>query len=392
MRSSFLVFFLVVFAAYFAINTYLFIRGWQALSVFARWRWLYAAVFWFVVLAFVAGRNLENIAFTPWSSAMIWIGAFWFAFMYYLFLGTLVLDFGGRLLRHKRWLPRAWLVRWGRTKFVAAVSLLSVVAVLVSWGHWNARNPKVVRTEVSLPQMGGAPRQLRVAVASDLHLGTLVSQERAWGWVEMINSLEPDIVILPGDIIDEDLTPVVEQDLGNALRGLRAPLGVYAVTGNHEYIGGVADAVDYLEDHGVTVLRDRAEPVAGGALWLVGREDVSIARFTGRPRLPLAEVMQRVPKGAPVVVVDHQPVAPGEAVAAGAHVQLSGHTHDGQLWPNKYILKAMHGFSSGIGLFDGMPLVVSPGLGTWGPPVRVGNRPEILDLTLKFDRPEPEIF
>jgi len=71
---------------------------------------------------------------------------------------------------------------------------------------------------------------------------------------------------------------------------------------------------------------------------------------------------------------------------------LSGHTHDGQLWPNKYILKAMHGFSSGIGLFDGMPLVVSPGLGTWGPPVRVGNRPEILDLTLKFGRPEPEIF
>lgn len=392
MRPSFLIFFAVVFTAYFAIQAYLFIRGWQAVRWFPRWRWAYAGAFWFLALAFVAGRMLENVAVTPWSTALIWAGAFWFAMMYYLFLGTLVLDFGGRFLRRKRWLPRSWLVHWGQTKFLAAVSLVSVVAIVVAWGHWNARNPEIVRASVSLPRMPGAPESLRVAVASDLHLGTLVTQERVRGWVEMINELEPDLIILPGDIIDEDLPPVVEHNLGEPLRSLRARFGVYAVTGNHEYIGGVDEAVSYLENHGITVLRDRAVPVAGGAFWLAGREDANSVRFGGRPRVALADILLSVPRGAPLVVADHQPVAAGEAAAAGAHLQLSGHTHDGQLWPNKYILMAMHGFSSGIGILDGMPLVVSPGLGTWGPPVRVGNRPQILDLTLQFERPPPENF
>lgn len=389
MRPSFLIFFGIVFTAYFSIQIYLFVRGWQALGWRPGWRKFYAPLFWFLALAFVAGRNLENLAVTPWSTALVWIGALWFALMYYLFLGALLLDVGGRLLGWLRLLPAAWRENVARTKFHAAMLLLAAALLLVAGGHWNALHPRVVRMEVSLPRVAGAPEQLRVAVASDWHLGTLVTQARVKGWVDAINALQPDLVLLPGDVIDEDLPPVVENNLGEYLRRLRAPLGVYGVTGNHEYIGGVDAAVDYLEDHNVTMLRDRAVPVAGGAFWLVGREDASIGRFRGERRAPLRDILRGLPPGAPVVVMDHQPIALEEAAAFGVALQLSGHTHDGQLWPNKYLVRALFGHSSGRLRVGGMEVYVLPGLGTWGPPVRVGNRPEILDLTLKFDRPAP---
>lgn len=385
MRSSFLVFFAAVFAGYFLIQIYLFARGWRALAWHPRWRPAYAVAFWFLALAFVAGRNLENLAVTPLSSVLIWVGAFWFAVMYYLLLGGVVMEIAGRLLRKLRWLPSAWLEQWPRTRFRAAAGLVLAVLALVAYGHWNALRPEVVRMELSVPHRSGAPQSLRVVAASDLHLGTLVTQARVRGWVDLINALQPDLVLLPGDVIDEDLPPVVENNLGEPLRGLRAPLGVFAVTGNHEYIGGARAAVEYLEDHDVTVLRDRAVPLAGGALWLAGREDASITRFEGRRRVPLREILLGLPHEAPVLLMDHQPVALEEAAAEGVAFRVSGHTHDGQLWPNKHIVRALFGFSSGPGRAGSMPFYILPGLGTWGPPVRVGNRPQILDLTLRFD-------
>jgi predicted MPP superfamily phosphohydrolase len=384
MRPGFLIFFAAVFAVYFGVQFYLFLRGWQALAWRKRWRPWFAVVFWFLALAFVAGRNLENLAVTPLSSVLVWIGAFWFAVMYYLFLGGLVLEVAGRTSRWWGLLPRTWMEAWPRTKFRAVAALTVAVLALVGYGHWNALRPEIVRMEIEVPGRPDGPKQLRVVAASDLHLGTLVTQARIKGWVEAINALSPDVILLPGDVIDEDLEPVVENNLGEFLRGLRAPLGVFAVTGNHEYIGGVGLAVEYLEAHGITVLRDRAVPLAGGALWLAGREDASITRFSGRQRAPLREILLGVPPGAPLVVMDHQPVALPEAAEAGAEMLVAGHTHDGQLWPNKHIVRALFGHSSGPGRSGGMDFYILPGLGTWGPPVRVGNRPQILDLVVRF--------
>ena len=380
------VFFAVVFAAYFSIQAFLFTRGWRALACHRNWRVTHAVVFWFAALAFVAGRNLENIAVTGVSTALVWIGAFWFALMYYLFLGTVALDIAGSFARRLRLLPASWNENRPRVRFQAAVAVVSVSVLVVAWGHWNALHPEVVQMEVSLSASAASPPRLRAVVASDWHLGTLVTQRRIKEWVDMINHLDPDIIFLPGDVIDEDLPPVIDNNLGDFLRNLRAPLGVYAVTGNHEFIGGVEEAVRYLEDHGIRVLRDEAVPVAGGMFWLAGRDDAGVARLRGSGRAPLRKVLREVPTGAPVVVMDHRPVAMGEAAAEGAAVQVSGHTHDGQLWPNKYLVRHLLGVSSGPALIGGMHAYILPGLGTWGPPVRVGNRPQILVLTLNFDR------
>lgn len=381
------VFFAVVFAAYFSIQAYLFVRGWQALACHRSWRGAYAVIFWIAALAFVVGRNLENIAVTPLSTVLVWIGAFWFALMYYLFIGTLALDVLAGIAKVLRLLPPAWSTARPKVRFRAAVAVVSASSLVVAWGHWNATHPEVVTMEVTVPASGGSPSHVRAVVASDWHLGTLVTQRRIKDWVEAINALNPDLVLLPGDVIDEDLPPVIQNNLGDFLRHLRAPLGVYAVTGNHEYIGSVEAAFRYLQDHGVRVLRDEVVPVGGAGLWLAGREDAGIARLRSTGRTPLREIIRGVPPGAAIVVMDHRPTDLAEASEEGAVVQVSGHTHDGQLWPNKYLVRALFGMSSGPATIGKMRAYILPGLGTWGPPVRVGNRPQILVLELNFESP-----
>jgi hypothetical protein len=225
-----------------------------------------------------------------------------------------------------------------------------------------------------------------MVVASDIHLGTIIGRKRFDRIVSRINELNPDMILLPGDIVDEDLTPVINQNLGESLKNLKSKFGVFAVTGNHEYIGGVEKACRYLADHGVEVLRDSAVKV-NDCVYVVGREDRSIDRFTGKPRMPLSELMARVDKEYPVLLMDHQPFHLEEGANNGVDLQLSGHTHHGQLWPGNLISEKVYELSWGYKRKNGTQVYVSCGVGTWGPPVRLGNRPEIVNIHLRFAKP-----
>jgi hypothetical protein len=199
--------------------------------------------------------------------------------------------------------------------------------------------------------------------------------------VKILNDMNPDIILLAGDIVDEDLAPVIEKNLGETLRGLRAKYGVYAVTGNHEYIGGVEEAVRYLSEHGITVLRDKAVLI-DGSFYVVGREDRSITGFTGEKRKPLKQIMAGLDKRLPIILMDHQPYHLEDAVASGIDLQLSGHTHNGQMWPFNYITRAIYEISYGYMQKGDTHVYVSSGFGTWGPPVRVGTGAEIVQIII----------
>ena len=175
----------------------------------------------------------------------------------------------------------------------------------------------------------------------------------------------------------------IKQNLGETLRTIKAKYGVFAVTGNHEYIGGVEEAYKYLMDHGIRVLRDEVVTIDGG-ITLVGREDRSIGSFSGKKRKSLRELMANVDKRFPVILMDHQPIGLNEAVEAGADLQLSGHTHHGQIWPFGYITEAIYEVSWGYKKKGETQFYVSSGVGTWGPPVRLGNTPEIINLRSTF--------
>lgn len=337
---------------------------------------LYAAVA-LLALSFLGGRMLERVHISVVSKALVWAGSVWMAVVVYAFLATLVCDLVRLAHRVRPFLPETLTPR--RVVFGLGV----VIALAVSAGAANAALVQTPVYDVPVGKRAGTLRELRVVVASDIHLGTVVGKQRFGRIVQAIQSLKPDVILLAGDVIDEDLAPVLAEDVGDHLRDLRAPFGVFAVTGNHEYIGGVDRAVAYLEEHGIRMLRDAAVEVAG-AFTVVGRDDVSAERFGSPARRPLKEIMAKVDRTKPVLLLDHQPRDFGPALEEGVDLQVSGHTHHGQLWPFSLVTRAAYELSWGLERRGSTHFYVSCGAGTWGPPVRLGNSPEVVLLKLQF--------
>jgi uncharacterized protein len=161
-----------------------------------------------------------------------------------------------------------------------------------------------------------------------------------------VQALNPDIILLAGDVLDEDLEPVLRQNIGKTLQRLHAPMGVYAVMGNHEYIGGAEPAYNYLTSHGIHVIRDSVVKI-GNSFYLIGREDRDKPRFSGKERLPLDVLIAKADTSFPLLFMDHQPYYPEKAAELGIDLQVSGHTHHGQLWPLNYITSAIFTVSQG---------------------------------------------
>lgn len=383
MRHSFVSFFTTIFSLYGLINAYIFIRGWQAVPSRPFWRILYVLVFAFFLSAFLLGRFLERYGPSALTEFLIWTGAFWLAAMLYFVLVCALVD----LARLANWLVPffpSWITADPvRARIGVLAGAVALVAAIVIGGHINSRILRTRTLDLEIPRKVSGARTLRIAFASDIHLGSIVGASRLRAIVDKLNALKPDVIILGGDIVDEDLTDVLKMNVGEALRDLRAPLGVYAVTGNHEYIGGIGPAVAYLTSHNVRLLRDETARLPEGA-YLVGREDVSAPRLGGPGRKPLADLLRDLDMKSPVVVIDHQPRDLAEAAGLGVDVLLCGHTHNGQIWPWNQLVRAFYELNYGCARVGSMQVYVSSGAGTWGPPVRVGTHPEIVDVTLTF--------
>jgi uncharacterized protein len=385
MRPAYFIVFLTVFlAVYGLVNFYIFIRGWQSIPPGSTLRNSYAIVFALLSLSFFAGRILERGYPSAASDLAVWAGSFWIAAMLYFFIIALLFDVLRLANRVAPVFPRVIIQNYDTAKYVASAAAICVVAVLLIAGHVNSLVPRVVRLDLKTAKHSPGERQVNIVAASDIHLGTIVGRHRLDRLIDRINSLEPDLVLLPGDVVDEDLIPVIRQNLGESLRNFRSRFGVFAVTGNHEYIGGVERACEYLSEHSVDVLRDRSVKVAD-SFYLVGREDRSCLQFTGRKRQPLEELLAGIDRRLPVLLMDHQPFDLGEAAQQNVDLQLSGHTHRGQLWPVNFIIRAIFEVGWGYRKKGGTHYYVSSGFGTWGPPVRIGHRPEIVQIRLSFE-------
>jgi predicted MPP superfamily phosphohydrolase len=188
---------------------------------------------------------------------------------------------------------------------------------------------------------------------------------------------------LAGDVVDEDIEPVVRLNLGEMLLSLKSKYGTYAIPGNHEYIGGAEKAFAYLTKHNVKLLRDTVVCI-DTSFYLAGREDRDRGRFSGNGRKELSRLLTGLDHAKPLILLDHQPFAFQKAVDEGVDLQLSGHTHQGQMWPFNYITQAMYEIDYGYLQKGNTQFYVSSGVGTWGPPVRIGNRPEIVFIHVRF--------
>jgi predicted MPP superfamily phosphohydrolase len=384
-KRAFIIFFSIVLSIYTLINIYIFMRGWEVIPENIYIKLGYAVVYSILFLSFVVGRFLERAALSWFSDILVWIGSFWLGAMVYFFLILLVIDFLRLINSIVPFFPSFLTANNREAGQILGIAVSAVVLVVVVSGYINALKVRVKKLKLTIRKGTKSRESLNIVVASDIHLGTLICKSRLERIVERINSLNPDLVLLPGDVVDEDLGPVIRQNLGETLRAIKSRLGVIAITGNHEYIGGVEKACRYLSEHGITVLRDSWVEIEKGIV-IVGREDLSSRQLAGKRRKPLEELMAGVDKSLPVILMDHQPFRLEDAEKNRVDLQLSGHTHHGQLWPFNFITKKAYEVSWGYKKKGNTHFYVSSGVGTWGPPIRTGNRPEIMNVRLRFDK------
>ncbi|MFI1588758.1 MULTISPECIES: metallophosphoesterase [Streptomyces] len=271
-----------------------------------------------------------------------------------------------------------------RRLFVArAVGGAAALAGLgtVGYGTYGVlRGPRVKRITVPLARLPRSAHGFRIAVVSDIHLGPILGRAHTRRIVDTINATSPDLVAVVGDLVDGTVA-----DLGTAaepLAGLEARHGSYFVTGNHEYFSGAAEWVDHVRELGLRPLENARVEIAG--FDLAGVNDVAGESEGQGP--DFAAALGDRDRGRASVLLAHQPVVIDDAVAHGVDLQLSGHTHGGQLWPGNLLAELANPTVAGLERYGDTQLYVSRGAGAWGPPVRVGAPSDITVVELASKR------
>lgn len=304
-----------------------------------------------------------------------WLGAVYYSLL--IWAGADILRFSASLL-----FPDTLIIKY--PSFYWGLAVLFLVFLLLLYGTWNARHPRIVHYDITVKKAVSGLSELHAVMVSDIHLGMVVDNDRLKEMVNRINELDPDIVFLAGDTIDEDVKLFASNEMPEILKKLRSRYGVYAVLGNHEYIGGNSElAVECLQQAGINVLVDRCIKI-GNQFYIAGRDDRMAGRINGKQRLELSRLIEGINHGLPIILLDHQPINLEESKLNGIDLQLSGHTHGGQFFPNTLISKRVFENSWGYLRKGESQIIVSSGFGTWGPPIRIGSNSEIADITISF--------
>jgi uncharacterized protein len=355
-----------------------------------RTRWALSGVLLALMVMLFATLLLPRLLGFMESAWLAWPGYLWFGLVVYLFLTLLVLEPVRLALRPWTKKPsngqpttsaamnrRLFLARAG----AAAAGAASVS--LVGVGVANAMGPPaLLRVPVRLRRLDPAFNGFRIAVVSDIHLGPLAGRSHTERIVRMINETDPDLVAIVGDLVDGTV-----EELGSAaepLRDLVSREGAYFVTGNHEYfVSDTAEWLQELERLGVQPLRNAHTAIRRGAAAfdLAGVNDVTGGQHSEPPNYDRA--LAGTSSSRPTILLAHQPVQVEEASAHGVDLQLSGHTHGGQMWPFHYIVRAVQPSLAGLSTVGETQLYVTRGAGFWGPPVRIGAPPDITVVALE---------
>lgn len=379
-NSQVVIFFTVVLAIYSLANIYIFLKGYNTIARAGNSKTLYTVVFILLASAFIAGKILEARHSSVASDILNIIGGFWLAFILYGVLFLLLSDIlylPGRLTGiirpEKIFLYRKW-------SFIFTIILSFLI---ISSGFINAIIPHVKEYNITIQKDAGARDKLRIVAVSDIHLGSVIRKRSIKKLSSMLESLKPDVIFLVGDVIDGEIGPVMRGDLLKYFNCPRCRYGIFAITGNHEFIGGADKTIPYIESKGIRVLKDEVINLDGG-IQVAGRLDRDSRRYYGKDRMPLEKILMDTDKAKPVILLDHQPWNLDEAVSNGVDLQISGHTHAGQMWPLNYLTRSLYELSYGYKKKGSTHFIVSSGYGLWGPRTRSGSKSEVVLINITF--------
>ena len=359
--------FLTVFFAVFTLLHWFFWRGLNgSFALPQRAKWGVLAFFVLMYLFPIVTHTHTAIAASFPMRGIAWIGYLWLGFLFYfLFIGG-ALELGAFALKKlaQEEVPQ-------RVLFLSTVTLCLAV---IAYGFYEASNIRVRHLALTSDKLPEFVTKIRIVQVSDVHFSQLHGVAFAEKLTKIIKAQEPDLLLLTGDFLDRGM--VDEDGIAAKWREIKAPLGSYACTGNHEFYNGLEYAEEMLTKSGFTLLRNTGVTRAD-AITIAGMDDPTAARFGAEP--PSARtVLEALPRDRYTVLLKHQPL-PDPKIAGLFDLQLSGHTHNGQIWPFSLFVSIPYAMRGGFyKQDDGSMVVVSSGAGTWGPPIRVFAPPDIV--------------
>ena len=372
----------ITLAIYLIANVYLLRRGWQALAGTGIFR--QAVLIGYLVFSYTyfLWHKLERGTPDLFKETVCALGSFYVGVMLYLLLFTLLVDLlrlGNRIFP---FFPKSFRDNPVRAKRAALIVVLGMTAAVNFIGLVHARYVRTRTMDIRIAKNAGPLKTLNLVCLADIHVGPFMTTSRLEKIVAQINALRPDVVLFLGDMMNEEALPSERERLPAVLGEISARLGVYACIGNHERFLGLKNSLEMFRRSGITVLIDQVELVAD-SFYLVGRNTRSYFGGNDR-RTPLRTILEGTDAARPVIVMDHSAGRLDEAVEAGVDLQLSGHTHAGQVFPVTAIDNLFYELSNGYARKGGAQFYVTSGVGVWAPPIRIGTTGEIVNMKITF--------
>jgi len=361
--------FLAVFLSVYSLMHLLFFLRIRILLPSRTGRWIAALFLLIMILAPLMSRILEQQGYDLPARIMAFAGFYWMGFIFLGFVAAVLMG-GIDILSYsiRQTCPCSG-------KMPVIFMLASVIAVCI-YGIIEALHPRIEYLHLVTHKLPTGTGHLRIVHISDLHLGMLTSNKRVKGIADKIQSLNPDILVCTGDMVD--VSDHHLKGLSDIFNEIRPRYGKYAVTGNHEYYAGIKNSLEFMQDCGFTVLRGKAETVP--SLINIAGVDDSVIGGTVQESVLLSSSAEN---GLFTLFLKHRPIVRQESLGL-FDLQLSGHTHGGQIFPFRFIVSVPFPFLRGYyGLPKGSGIYVNRGTGTWGPQMRVFSPPEITVIELE---------
>ena len=382
-----ILFFIVFLTIYLLGSSYVFARGWRLAASYAKaGKALYIALFAGMPLLIFTQLILRNNGVDALTGHWLHLlGTGWMVVTLYLVLWNGLIDITclcKRILKQRKSRRRTFYATSKQTRTIQLqqYSGYALTALLLSIGYYQYSNPKETVVDIAINKtIEGSKKTIKVVGISDVHLGYGTNKAQLDAYVKQINELKPDLILISGDLIDNDLYPVYLQNMQQELNQLNAPLGTYFALGNHEYISGVEASKKFLKETSIQLLQDAVHTLSNG-IQLIGRDDAS-----QHNRKSLTSLMQGIDPNKPILLLDHQPKDLAAAKQHKVDFQFSGHTHKGQIWPVSLLVDQLFEVSYGLQSTDDTNIYVSSGLSLWGPPFRIGTRSEFVVFNLTFN-------